>query len=242
DSKTNADGDFVGFEDLDTDIDNLLDIALDHSNPGFAIDLGATYKPIDKVQVSMSIIDLGYIKWSDGLTNLDLDGEFNFTGIDLSSELDEDDDSDPMELLTDSIENSFTLSDTQESYTTPLGAKIYIGGSYYLTPKVNFSLLTKFRFYEKKLYKALTVSANTRPIRGLSTSISYSIMNGNYTNLGFGLVLRPGPFQIYIISDNAASAALWGHKATSLNLRFGMNFAFGNRKKIKDFPMLKSNF
>ncbi|MDA3780854.1 MAG: DUF5723 family protein [Bacteroidales bacterium] len=239
-STTNADGDFDGFENIDT-VDPL-DFALDHSNMGFAIDLGATYRPIDKVSVSLSIIDLGYIKWSKGVTNLDLNGEFNYTGIDLSSEFDETDNSDPFETLTDSIENSFTITDKKESYTTPLGAKIYIGGSYYLTPKLNFSLLSQSRFYESKLYQAFTLSANARPIRGLSTSISYSIMDGNYSNLGFGLVLRPGPFQIYVISDNAASIALWGQKATGLNLRFGMNFAFGCKKKIKDFPMLKSSF
>ncbi len=240
DSKTNADGDFDGFEDFDS-VDPL-DFALDHSNMGFAVDLGAVYRPIEKVSVSLSIIDLGYIKWSEGITNLDLDGQFNFTGIDLSSEFDEDNDDDPFELLADSLENSFDITNKKESYTTPLGAKIYIGGSYYLTPKVDFSVLSLSRFYENKLYQAFTFSANTRPIRGLTASFSYSIMNGTYNNLGFGLVLRPGPFQMYIISDNIASAAIWGHKTSAVNLRFGMNFAFGCRKKIKDYPMLESSF
>ena len=80
-------------------------------------------------------------------------------------------------------------------------------------------------------------------MNGLSASISYSIMNGSYNNIGFGLVLGGAPFQIYIISDNA-SAALWGHQTTSVNFRFGLNVAFGFRKKDKkvDTPLLQSVF
>ena len=63
--------------------------------------------------------------------------------------------------------------------------------------------------------------------------------------IGFGLVFGGAPLQLYIISDNVSSA-LWGHKTTSANFRFGLNIAIGSehkaKNKTKDIPLLKSIF
>jgi hypothetical protein len=67
-------------------------------------------------------------------------------------------------------------------------------------------------------------------------------MNGTYNNIGLGLVLGGAPLQLYIVTDNV-SAALWGHKTSSANFRFGLNIAFGcKHKKNQDKPLLKSTF
>jgi hypothetical protein len=67
-------------------------------------------------------------------------------------------------------------------------------------------------------------------------------MNGTYNNIGLGLVLGGAPLQLYVVTDNV-SAAFWGHKTSSVNLRFGLNIAFGcKHKKNQDKPLLKSYF
>jgi hypothetical protein len=230
------------------DTDSLIDWALDHKNMGLGIDLGFYYKPIERLSVSLSVIDLGYIKWNtEEVTAIRLKGEYSFKGIDVSNEIGNSDSEDsPFDEVLDSLKNSFTVSNTSESYRTSLGTKIYVGASYDITKKFNVGFLSRSYYYNSNLNQAFTFSANVH-MRGLSTSISYSIMNGSYNNIGFGLVLGGAPFQIYIISDNV-SAALWGHKTTSANFRFGLNFALGsnlktkNKNKTKDIPLLKSVF
>lgn len=246
---TNDAGNFNGFE-LPTymenaETDSLIDWALTHENMGFGIDLGVYYKPIERLSLSLSLIDFGYINWeSKNVTKLDLVGNYAFKGIDVSNEIGTDTSStDPFDEMTDSLENSFTVSNTSKSYRTTLGTKIYIGASFNVSKKFDLSFLSRSYFYNNDLNQAFTFSANVRPFNGLAASLSYSIMNGSYNNIGFGLVLGGAPFQIYVISDNA-SAALWGHKTTSANFRFGLNIAFGCRqkKKHKDTPLLPSIF
>ena len=246
---TNADGDFDGFEVPsyieNSETDSLIDLALAHNNMGLGIDFGIYYKPIDKLSLSLSVIDLGYIKWNvEDVTKIELKGNYAFKGVDVSDEIGEsDEDTDPFDDMVDSLENSFTLANTAESYTTTLGTKIYIGANFAVSKKFDVGFLSRSYYYNNNLNQAFTFSANVRPINGISASLSYSIMNGSYNNVGFGLVLGGAPLQIYLISDNV-SAALWGHKTTSVNFRFGLNVALGCRQKAKkmDTPLLKSKF
>lgn len=231
--------DFLFDENMD-----YVDYALNTDNMGLAIDVGVTYKPIENLMLSLSLIDLGYINWKSHVSNLAVDGSYSFNGLDVSSEFDENSDVDIMEDLLDTLETIFTVSNTAESYSTNLVSKVYFGASYYLTPKVDFSFLSRFAFYGEEMKSAYTISANTRPFNGLGFSVSYSIMNNTYNNIGLGLILKPGPFQLYVISDNV-SALLWGHETSSVHLRFGLNFVFGcnkKRKLMKDKPMFQSTF
>ncbi|MFC2096590.1 DUF5723 family protein [Bacteroidota bacterium] len=244
----NSDGDFDGFEAPtyieDSETDSLIDLALAHNNMGLGIDFGIYLKPIERLSLSLSVIDLGYIKWDvEDVTKLNLNGSYAFKGIDVSDEVgNSDSDTDAFDDMLDSIENSFTVANTAESYTTSLGTKIYIGANFAVSKKFDIGFLSRSYYYNNNLNQAFTFSANTH-MSGLSFSLSYSIMNGSYNNVGFGLTLGGAPLQIYIISDNA-SAALWGHKTTSFNFRFGLNIAFGYRQKAKkmDTPLLKSVF
>jgi hypothetical protein len=246
---TDSEGNFESFEVPgyieNSESDSLMDLAFAHTNMGLGIDLGVYYKPMDKLSLSLSVIDFGYIKWDvEDVTKLELKGNYAFKGVDVSNEIGEsDEDSNPFEEMTDSLLNSFTVSNTAESYTTYLGAKVYIGANYAVSKKFDVGFLSRSYFYNSNLNQAFTLSANVRPVNGISASLSYSIMNGAYNNIGFGLVLGGAPLQIYVISDNA-SAALWGHKTTSFNFRFGLNIAFGCKQKAKknDTPLLKSVF
>lgn len=231
-------GNFDGFEERDN-ID-VMDYALSSNNMGFAIDLGAIYN-YDRFNFSASVVDLGFIKWKDDVNQLSVNGTFDYTGVDVSSEFDEEIEGDPVEDVLDSLENEFTVADQSISFSKGLGTKLFAGASYQLTERVDVGFLSRTRVWDGKVNQAFTLSANTRPLRGLAFSLSYSIMDGTYNNLGAGLILGGAPFQFYIMSDNF-SAGLWGHKTSAFNLRFGLNLAFGCKKKVKDFPMIESEF
>jgi len=239
--KTTPEGEFDGFDEP-TNFD-AVDYALQHNNMGLGVDLGVYYKPISKLALSLSVIDLGYIKWDTDVTNLKLNGNFTFKGIDYGNQILNDTIDDPFSTIIDSLENSFKITSKSKSYTTGLGTKIYFGTSWLISQKFDLSFLYRGYFLNDQLNSAYTFSANARAARWLTTTVSYSIMNGTYNNIGFGLVLGGAPLQLYLITDNA-SAALWGHKTSSVNFRFGLNINIGCRQKSKDkdIPLLRRGF
>ena len=80
------------------------------------------------------------------------------------------------------------------------------------------------------------------PISMFSASLSYSVYDGHYHNLGLGLSLRLGPLNLYFITDQAPSVYLVPQNINSLNFRLGLNLVAGCRKeakKMKDRPLIE---
>jgi hypothetical protein len=232
-----------------TDEDGLIEEVNDRdisvsdafSNPGFAVDIGAIYDLMPELTLSASILDLGFINYSNFTHNYRINGQYSFTGVDITSMITGDEEeTNPLEGITDSLKESLELSYSDDNFFTSLGPKIYLGGRYYFSENLDVALLSRTRFFSGRVQQSFTLSANTRPIRGISLSASYSIMNHSYNNLGLGLALRLGPFQLFTMSD-MFSAGLWPQKSQSFNVRFGLNFVFGcnkERRILKDEPML----
>ena len=113
--------------------------------------------------------------------------------------------------------------------------------AYDLTEKVRFGVVARTRIYDYNFYNQFTLSANVQPISMFSASLSYSIYNGNYSNLGLGLSLRAGPLNVYFITDQAPSAYFWPQEFSSMNFRLGINIVWGCRKgprALKDRPLI----
>ncbi|MCK4747471.1 MAG: hypothetical protein KAT15_10560, partial [Bacteroidales bacterium] len=206
-------------------------------NPGFAIDLGFNYVPIEKLSVSASIIDLGFIRWKNYVYNFHQNLDYTFEGIEIKL----DENYSPGEDLFDSLQNDLKVKVTQNSYTTWLTGKVYLGAAYNLTEKVRFGGVFRTRIYNYKFYNQFTVSANVQPISMFSASLSYSIYGNSYMNLGLGLSMRLGPFNLYFVTDQAPSAYFFPEEFSSLNFRFGLNIVWGCRampKAMKDRPLI----
>jgi hypothetical protein len=54
-------------------------------NRGWGIDIGAHYKPIDNLQVSLSVLDLGYIKWRESTHVAEVNGTYVYDGLEADS-------------------------------------------------------------------------------------------------------------------------------------------------------------
>ncbi len=225
----------VAFDDEDMiDFDNmelkefpksLPSVLANPKNSGLAMDIGVDFKPMEWLRLSASIIDWGYIKWKEDVYNLENNTEYVFEGIEMII-----DSEDFMEDFLDSLENTFKFSATELAYKTKLPAKLYAGASFYPHPKINFGLLSRTEFFEGIIRQQFTMSANFYPLRMLSAAFSYSVMDGYYKNLGFGLSFKPGPFNFYIITDTGISSAFWPYEARMLNIRSGLNLTFGCAK------------
>ncbi|MFW6369865.1 MAG: DUF5723 family protein [Bacteroidota bacterium] len=238
------------FDDFDFDADSTLEILkTDRSalfkNVGLAADFGAVYTPISRLTLSASLIDLGFIKWTQSTYNISQNSTFLFDGIVLDS-LQSDNFFDQ---VLDSIADEFQLSNTEDSYNTMLYGKVYLGARYNVTEQFSVGVLSRSQFLHGRINEKLTLSANLYPGKALSLAFSYSIQNYSYNNLGIGLSSKLGPFNWYMVLDNVPFMAetpdglpIIPHTMKSLNFMTGFNLVFGCnklKKLMKDKPMLQ---
>jgi hypothetical protein len=244
DSLGNMDMDEIfGFPDDPMDLlqtpDGLKNV-LGFKNPGLALDFGFNYRPIEQISISASVVDLGMIFWRNQAYQFSQNMDYSFEGLDMSNVFDSID-WDPGQELLDSIENSVEFTAEKKSYSGMLTGKVYYGFAYEPTEKVRLGFVGRTRIYNYNFSNQFTFSANVMPISMFSASVSYSIYNGYYHNLGFGLWMRMGPLSVYFITDQAPSIYLIPKSINSLNFRIGLNLVTGCRKeskKMKDRPLI----
>jgi len=247
----NQEIDSIVFDDSRFDTGKgITDFLLKSKNMGLGLDIGATYDISDKLMVSASITDLGFIRWKKDVSNLLAENNFEFSGLNLVDVLNGTMTFDSLaNQMLDSLKNSFTVSDSQDPFTTWLPFGVTIGGRYNLTKKVSLGVLSYTRIIGKQVREALTLSANVNLGNAFSTSLGYTIANHNYDNIGAGIAFRAGICQFYFVADRIP--IMWnkiiseGHQLqfptswNSVNLRLGMNLTFGNKiKKNDDKPMV----
>jgi len=166
--------DIFGFPDDLLDIirtfDGIKNI-MGFKNPGIALDFGFNYRPVEKVIVSASVLNLGFIRWRNSLYNFTQETDYTFEGVEYTL----DDDWDAGEALLDSLENATKIRVTKNAYTSFLSARVYLGAAYELTEKVRFGGVFRTRIHNYKFYNQFTISANYQPFGMLSGSLSYSV-------------------------------------------------------------------
>ncbi len=219
-------------------------------NVGTGMDLGATYQVNDRIVVSASVTDLGFIRWKKDITSLKADNRIKFSGLNISDVVNKTITIDELgQDMLDSLKNAFVVSNTKAPFTTYLPFGISFGGSYSVTSKFSVGLLSYSRVIGKQIREALTLSANINLGSALSASLSYTAENHKYDNLGAGLAFRAGVTQFYLVSDripvvwnrikNDKSNIVLPANWNTFNLRLGMNLVFGNGVKEKnDKPMI----
>lgn len=211
-------------------ISNVADVM---SNPGMAVDLGAEYQVMPQLKVSASITDLGFISWNTNVAELRGGGKFRFEGMDAVEYIDDNDESteepDFGETMSDSIFKVLDVKKTNvDNYKAWLPTNLYVGGTYNITNAVGFGALYRGVIYRGDLSSAFSLSANVNTGH-ISATVSYTMMQNNFDNIGVGFAGRFGPIQMYIVSDHVLEA-VFPQNAKDINLRMGMNWIFGYKK------------
>lgn len=232
-------------------------------NSGFGVDLGANYKVNDQLQVSASLKDLGYINWKNKVSTLENeDAFFLFQGINLSRYISARSDTErdsivdaELDNLLDSLNQLTDINESNKKYTTWLTARLFLGGEYEIWRSSNqknygtVSALYSGEFYKNTLRSSLTLSYNQHVSHWLSASMSYSMKDVDFANIGFGIQLRGGPLQFYLVTDNILSARLtkinigdensgsaiyYPYNNNDTQVHLGLNLTFGNKQKDSD--------
>jgi hypothetical protein len=220
------------------------------SNKGYGIDIGAHFKPLPKLDLSASVIDIGFINWNKYTYTASLESSYNFEGIEYTQG-DDNDTSSFIGNLWDSVKSNFDVSGSHDGFKTNLEPKIYIGGNYSLTRRIDAGLVARFDLAESGLKSRLFLHATWHPTRFYAFTLSYCPIGEQAKTFGTGVSGRMGPISYYTVFDyRSLKYNLYKYEGipfmllpkdrTFFNVRFGMNILIGynQKKKLKrDKPM-----
>ena len=219
---------------------NVSDHVSDYlKNTGWGLDLGGTYKFMDKLTVGVSLTDIGYITWKNDTYQYTLDpatANYTFSGIDVNKLLDNN--SGYLSAQADSIKKKFQMKEAARgSYNTMLPGKLYLSGSFELAKNLNIGALFFTEKFKGRYASGLTAAVNKHFGKWLSTSLTYTVSNRSYNNIGLGISFNLSPIQLYVVGDNLlrAPATLIANKNLNayinssqlITVRAGLNFVFG---------------
>lgn len=206
-------------------------LIFNRKNPGFAIDAGIIYPYSDKLELSASVLDLGFIRWRSNLNTFDGSGEFEYEGP-MGDTLYE---GDYFDGVWQSFLDSMEVTAAPQKYTTLMTPRVIAGGNYSVTDKLKTGFQGQVLFYKSKVIPSFTLSANYNVFRYTYLMASYTVQYNTFRNFGLGFVVGRSPVQFYMISDNAAGF-IWPMSTRNLNLRFGLNINLGCNIRTKDEP------
>lgn len=203
-----------------------------NGNGGFGIDLGANLDFNEKLSFGIAINDLGLINWKEYSENINLNGaSFSYEGIDL----------DNMDGVADAFMDSLEtikFDTVATSFKTPLHSKTFLTASYQVTKGgyAQASLSNYFSLGKVKSSFGIGYLQNVGNWFSVSTTASLAPQRG--VDLGAGLMLKGGFFQVYAVADNILNT-INIPEAKSLNIKFGINFLFGKHNRQASIPRKK---
>jgi Family of unknown function (DUF5723) len=178
-------------------------------NTGVAFDIGIQYKVNDRISLDASLLDVGgKIKWDYNANYFLSKGDYSYDGQTFpGTDIINGADSLSFDAKLDTLNDIFNFAKTSSEFRTALPLRGYFGGSYKLSDHWSFGLSAYFTHREDaKNTFSVGGSARWKPMRWLSLGAMYSINRRSAANLGFHVVLKPGPVQLYFASDNLLNA------------------------------------
>lgn len=208
-------------------------------NNGYGVDVGATYQLMDKLTLAASIIDLGKISWKNDLYAYSMDqttANYTFSGVDIDKIVNGD--SKPLDAELDSIKSKFELKEGSiGSYSTWLPGKMFLSGNYELMNNLSVGVLLYTEKFQGRISSGVSASLAKHFGKSISTSVSYTISNRSFNNLGMGVSFNLTPIQFYIVGDNLLRMPIsliangnlneYINNTQFFNVRFGMNIVWG---------------
>ena len=231
------------------------------SGYGAAFDLGFAYKPIEQLQISLAVTDLGFMYWTQG-TRFNANMNSTFTGI---GEININDPAyqDPetgkfsiskvseqaIEKLKQILNDIYVKDATKTSFMKMTSARLNVGvDANFWDNRVGIGVVSATRLYNSHLYEEVTFGAAFRPVNWFNIAASYSILNnGKYSNVGaaFGFMPYDGinltlamdyiPTSYAAInSKNGSPMYVIPDKTKMFNVALGFSIVWGSNHPDKD--------
>ena len=188
---------------------------------GVGIDLGASYRLLDNLTISASVLDLGFIKWGKENTYIaHANGDQRY---DASNAQDFVDDITSGEVLNFDMLEMQVEDGAAKSRTTNLTSTVVVGAEYALLNNwLVVGALYTGRFAKPKTLNELTFSANIRPKNYFNVAVSYSVLQG--AGKTFGAAVKLGP--LFVGTDYM----FFGKDTNNVNAYLGISIPLGKQK------------
>lgn len=195
---------------------------------GFGVDLGAEARFLnDKLRVSLSITDLGFISWSkSAAARAEFGYGFTYKGVNLTTG----------EVDMQSDDNISMVAPS--GYTKSLNTTLNIGAEYtILNNWISFGLLSHTEFRQLYTLSELIASVNFRVGKSFSATLSHTFCGRNRAGI-FGAAINVHTAGLnlflgadYIDTNYASTGEMVVPKfQKSLNYYFGLGFNLGKTK------------
>lgn len=210
-------------------------------NLGLGFDVGLTYYPQKNLQITASLVDIGFVKHTKEVESLTFKGYYNFKGVieDFNGAGTPKDayedfkDAIPLDTLYanyttwrpvkfySSVQYSFEEErpyecdceeDEESQYRSAVGAQLFAMS----TPRAPLVALTGY--YRRRIFDFLQMKA------------TYTIDSYSYKNIGLGLSSKFGIVNFYVLADNLLEYQDVS-KANSLAFQIGFNIISQGSKK-----------
>lgn len=204
---------------------------------GLAVDLGATYKLMDNLTLSASILDLGFLSWSNNVKGVTKNQPWVFEGfkdLAVSPELGDDDPNSlkgQAEALGKDLEDyaSFHRESTGSGSST-LGATLNVGVEYALPvyDRLRFGLLSTTRLQGIYSWTEGRLSANITPVDWVDAGVNVA-MSSFGASFGWIVNFHPKGFNFFVGMDQLmgkVNPQFIPVDNMNMNLSFGMNVTF----------------
>lgn len=201
---------------------------------GFGLDLGASYQITPKLLVSAAVNDLGFIRWTKNSYIYRSKEDYDYDGI--VTTIQDIDNEEPIE------EPEYELEIEEKGYSTSLRTNVNLSARYQIVKKLYADAVVNAHVY-RGVRLGASLGAYWEFKRFLNISLGNTMTYGRMLNPSVGLVLKPGPFQFYVVTDNLATvlapamvpngldnSLVSPYKSKAFGLHFGMNLVFGRVK------------
>ncbi len=210
-------------------------------NTGMAISLGLQYKLLENCTLDFSILDLGYINWTNNATHIRYYGQHEFNAIDITDN-NINNLSDELKKYWQEMKDSLQQEVKNQSYKSPLSPSINIGLGFELSPELEVGFLTRTVIVNELIRQSLHFSANYQPKPWLYTTLSLNHQIKNYWGIGLATTIQTGKIQYFAALDyfppsfvDYKQISYIPNKVRNLSFSFGINLLFvKSRNKFRN--------
>ena len=221
--------------DYSTDINDVTGNMF--KNLGFGIDLGFTYKPLPSINVSVGVLDLGYIFWKTSTTQMSSvmydAGRFYENGSMVFGGLTPNDiqmlmDGGKVEDLLDTLAHYFPLDVSScKPYATATPMRVVFQGDYEFAKHHCVSAAAQFRFASNYVQPSLTIAYDGCFWNTIDVCVAYTLQRKAADNLGVALGLNLGYLNFYVGTQNIVAAMSY-QDASQITATAGFVFNWGH--------------
>ena len=211
-----------------------------YHNPGFGLDLAASFRIGQRFNVTAAVNDLGRIRWKEN--NMQLTGKLSengqyyeedalaFDGIDADHLNLFFTDREYRNAVMDTLSDCFEFkTETTGEYYTKLPPTFLVRGSFDLNKSNRFIAQFQGCFRGDGFRPAFTVAYNGCFFNKIDLSGTCTMTKGSLLNLGMGLGFKFGAFQMYAATSNWLNLKVGGQKVR--NYQAGIVFTIGQVEK-----------